>query len=273
MLPTPPVSPQAGSAQRDFVPAGCRAGDDIRSPVARQSRPSRMAGIPAQVGEQGVSPAPGHQTGRRVPGPDRRVGSAPGLRPELRREAQARRRVGSVWQALRDVGPGDTRRATVPGAAPRGAMVRSCKAPVSQPRCRASPWPEICADPAAPGMTSLTRCTAAKGTYKWILQSNADGCHLSGTAACAAPGRASFCLLRCTLRLLQARAATDQAAVCIRTDSRSELACDAFRCGGCCTLLLYEAPEPCDQAFELWSLSWCGAMGIRTPDLLHAMKR
>jgi hypothetical protein len=38
---------------------------------------------------------------------------------------------------------------------------------------------------------------------------------------------------------------------CIRTDSRSELACDAFRCGGCCTLLLYEALEPCDQIFEL----------------------
>ena len=60
---------------------------------------------------------------------------------------------------------------------------------------------------------------------------------------------------------------------CIRTDTRSELACDAFRRGGCCTLLLYEALEPCDQIFELWSLSWCGAMGIRTPDLLHAIQR
>jgi len=54
-------------------------------------------------------------------------------------------------------------------------------------------------------------------------------------------------------------------------DARSELACDGFRCGCCCTLLLYEALEPCDQIFELWSLNWCGAMGIRTPDLLHAM--
>jgi hypothetical protein len=59
---------------------------------------------------------------------------------------------------------------------------------------------------------------------------------------------------------------------CIRTDSRSELACDAFRCGCCCTLLLYEPLELCDQIFDLWSLTWGGAMGIRTPDLLHAMQ-
>ncbi len=58
----------------------------------------------------------------------------------------------------------------------------------------------------------------------------------------------------------------------IRTDSRSELACDAFRSGCCCTLLLYQALEPCGQAFELWHLSWGGAMGIRTPDLLHAIQ-
>ena len=38
---------------------------------------------------------------------------------------------------------------------------------------------------------------------------------------------------------------------CIRTDSRSELACVAFRGGYCCTLLLYEALEPCDHIFEL----------------------
>jgi hypothetical protein len=39
----------------------------------------------------------------------------------------------------------------------------------------------------------------------------------------------------------------------------------------CCTLLLYQTLEPLAQVFELLSLSWCGAMGIRTPDLLHAM--
>jgi hypothetical protein len=74
------------------------------------------------------------------------------------------------------------------------------------------------------------------------------------------------------LGLYSAQTAAGQAAVFIRTDSRSELACDAFRCGCCCTLLLYKALEPCDQIFELWSLSWGGAMGIRTPDLLHAMQ-
>ena len=199
-----------------------------------------MAGIPAQVGEQGVSPAARRQTGRRVPWPDRRVGSASGLPPELRRAAQGRRRArqGGAWRYA-------PRHRTRRRAA--RAMVRARKAPVSQPRCSASPWPEICAGPAAPGLAGLTRCTAAKGTYKWILHSNADGCQLTGTAACAAPRRASFCLLRCTLRLLQARAATR----CIRMDARSELACDAFRSSCCCTLLLYEPLEPCDRDFEL----------------------
>jgi hypothetical protein len=50
-----------------------------------------MAGIPAQVGEQGASSAARHQTGRRVPGPDRRAGPAPGLRPERAARPQARR--------------------------------------------------------------------------------------------------------------------------------------------------------------------------------------
>jgi hypothetical protein len=53
----------------------------------------------------------------------------------------------------------------------------------------ASPSPEICAGLAAPGMAGLTRCTAATGTYKWILQSHADGCHLTDPAACAAAGK------------------------------------------------------------------------------------
>ena len=121
-------------------------------------------------------------------------------------------------------------------------------------------------------MTSLTRCTAATGTCKWVLRGRAGGCHLTDTSACAAGGRASFCLVRPNLGLYPAQAAAGQAAVFIRTDSRSELACDGFRCGCCCTLLLYEALEPCDQIFELWSLNWGGAMGIRTPDLLHAIQ-
>ena len=126
--------------------------------------------------------------------------------------------------------------------------------------------------PAAPGMTSLTRCTAARGTCKWVLRGRADGCHLTDTSACAAGGRASFYLVRPNLRLYPAQTAAGQAAVFSRTDARSELACDGFRCGGCCTLLLYRGLERCDQIFELRSLSWRGAMGIRPPDLLHAMQ-
>ena len=105
--------------------------------------------------------------------------------------------------------------------------------------------------PAAPGMTSLTRCTAARGTCKWVLRGRADGCHLTDTSACAAGGRASFCLVRPNLGLYPAQTAADQAAIFIRTDARSELACDGFRCGGCCTLLLYEPLEPWARAFQL----------------------
>ena len=38
----------------------------------------------------------------------------------------------------------------------------------------------------------------------------------------------------------------------IRTNTRSELACDGFRCGCCCTLLLYQALEPWARVFELY---------------------
>jgi hypothetical protein len=48
-----------------------------------------------------------------------------------------------------------------------------------------------------------------------------------------------------------AQAAAGQAAAFVRTDARSELACDAFRSGCCCTLLLYKALEPWGRDFEL----------------------
>src|ERR1017187_209018 len=42
------------------------------------------------------------------------------------------------------------------------------------------------------------------------------------------------------------------------------------RCG---TLLLYQAPELWGSRFRIISLTCGGAMGIRTPDLLHAIQR
>ena len=101
-------------------------------------------------------------------------------------------------------------------------------------------------------MTSLTRCTAARGTRKWVLRGRADRCHRTGTSACAAARRASFCLVRLNLGLYPAQTAAGQAVVFIRTDARSELACDGFRCGCCCTLLLYQALEPWARDFELY---------------------
>ena len=87
--------------------------------------------------------------------------------------------------------------------------------------------------------------------------------YLSGNSAGAARRVAPpFCLVRHTLRLARARAATAQAAALHPTDARSELACDAFHCGGCCTLLLYEALEPRGQIFELWSMTWVELWGF-----------
>ena len=40
----------------------------------------------------------------------------------------------------------------------------------------------------------------------------------------------------------------------------------------CCILLLYKARELGAQDFEFIYLTWGGATGIRTPDLLHAMQ-
>ena len=40
----------------------------------------------------------------------------------------------------------------------------------------------------------------------------------------------------------------------------------------CCILLLYKAREPWAQDFEFIYLTWGGAEGIRTPDLLHAIQ-
>ena len=161
------------------------------------------------------------------------------------------------------------RRRTWRGARRDRGALHACRyfTRTSAARPRSSPR----VGPAAPGMTSLTRCTAARGTCKWVLRGRADGCHLTDTSACAVGGRASFCLVRPNLGLYPAQTAAGQAAVFIRTDARSELACGGFRCGGCCTLLLYETLEPCDQDFESVALTWGGAMGIRTPDLLHAM--
>jgi hypothetical protein len=41
----------------------------------------------------------------------------------------------------------------------------------------------------------------------------------------------------------------------------------------CCILLLYKVREPWAQDFEFTCLTWGGAKGIRTPDLLHAISR
>ena len=161
----------------------------------------------------------------------------------------------SVWQARRDAGPGDTRRATSTVA---GAMVARLQSRQSAASSRVS----FAGDLRRPGGAWHDWPDPLHGRNRHIQMDLAEPCRWGVTSLtrrpCAAAGRASFYLVRCTLRLLQARAAADEAAAFVRMDDRSELACDGFRCGCCCTLLLYRGLEPYDQIFQLWSLNWCG---------------
>ena len=97
------------------------------------------------------------------------------------------------------------------------------------------------------------------------------GCHLTGTPTCAAGGRASSCLVRLNLGLISGSGRSRPGrrrhphGLQIRTGVR----CFSLR------LLLYfaavRAPGTVGSGFRIILLSWGRAMGIRTPDLLHAM--
>ena len=111
-------------------------------------------------------------------------------------------------------------------------------------------------------MTSLTRCTAAKAPANRSSMAVPKRSTSPAPSPGAARRGAPFCLVRPTLQLSRARAATGQPTALHPHGLQIRTGVRCFRGGGCCTLLLYEALEPCDQVFELWSLSWCGAMGF-----------
>jgi hypothetical protein len=67
----------------------------------------------------------------------------------------------------------------------------------------------------------------------------------------APTGKLMSCLVSGTPGLLRTHSAADRPSAIIRAEAGSELACDAFRSGCCCTLLLYQALEPWAQDFEL----------------------
>jgi uncharacterized protein (DUF1778 family) len=74
------------------------------------------------------------------------------------------------------------------------------------------------------------------------------------------------------MRRLSARGAARHASSLVGGGAISELAYATSRRCRCGTLLLYQAPELRGSGFRIMSLT-CGAMGIRTPDLLHAIQR
>src|ERR1017187_1815451 len=60
-------------------------------------------------------------------------------------------------------------------------------------------------------------------------------------------------------------------AALIRRGALSELAYETSGRCRCGTLLLYQAPKLWGSGFRITTLTCGGAMGIRTPDLLHAI--
>jgi hypothetical protein len=204
--------------------------------------------------------------------------TAPGSRPQLRRAATgAHVRLGAQ-QAGRATG-GERRAPTCPWHprhAQRGAR-HDHGAPHPRPHFSHAasahhPSQEICVGPAAPGMTSLTRCTAAKrhvqigpaGPCRWVPPRR--------TSARAARRGAAFCLARHTLRLSRARAATGRAAALHPHGHQIRTGVRWFSLRRLLYFAAVRAPGTVGSGFRIMLLNWGGAMGIRTPDLLHAMQ-
>ena len=99
------------------------------------------------------------------------------------------------------------------------------------------------------------------------------GCHLTDTAALRRSRKSSrfaWSGALCAYFRLEPQPTRLPPSSAWTTDP--ELACDGFS-----LRLLYfaavRAPGTVGSGFRIMFLTWGGAMGIRTPDLLHAMKR
>jgi len=138
--------------------------------------------------------------------------------------------------------PRRTERATIP--APRVRQLSS--------RASAHPYAQVISMARKlPGVMGLTRCTVAKGPAHTSGQSG-PVCAISLTPR-PVPHEEEprFAWSGSLWAYLQAQVAADQTAAVSRAEASSDLACDDFRRGGCCTLLLYEALEPWARYFEL----------------------
>src|ERR1022692_2690314 len=95
--------------------------------------------------------------------------------------------------------------------------------------------------------------------------------HLAGTSARAARRGAAFCLVRHTLRLSRARAATGRAAALHPHGHQIRTGVRWFSLRRLLYFAAVRAPGTVGSGFRIMLLNWGGAMGIRTPDLLHAI--
>jgi hypothetical protein len=116
------------------------------------------------------------------------------------------------------------------------------------------------------GPAGLTRCAGGKShppkgathQYRCKCQRSGEGRVLPGQGAPSPSRRA---------------ASAGHAGNSARCRSHSRLVDSCIVLLRCCILLLYQARERWAQDFEFIRLTWGGAKGIRTPDLLHAISR
>jgi hypothetical protein len=176
--------------------------------------------------------------------------SAPRRGPALSLPAQVRHRAA----ALRRLGQ----------CHDRGALhVREHRQPAS-----ADGKPEIATAPAASTIACPACCTGGKSQPETVPCPDGARSHADSTPSVMRGKGGTFFLVSPLRVSSRGPAGADgpeglfDAEVGIRTDVRP--AC-------CCTLLLY-LPRTLGSGFRITPLT-CGAMGIRTPDLLHAISR
>jgi hypothetical protein len=214
-------------------------------------------GHPAKSMIKVSSPAARHQTGRRVPGPDRRAG--------VRR---------SVWQARRDAGPGDTRRATgaVPPAPCPARWWRACS---RASQLAASSRVSFAGDLRRPGGAWHGWPDLLHGRNRHIQMDLAEPCRWGVTSLTRRPApqqeesRFAWSGVLCTDFSLEPQPARLPPSSAWTTDPnwRAMVFAAAAAVLCCCTRPWNRGLGISNYAFDLG-----GAMGIRTPDLLHAMQ-
>ena len=119
----------------------------------------------------------------------------------------------------------------------------------------------------------LTVCTGGKSHPQNPRNHGVAGPHTdSGTSVTGSEERTS-CLIRRPCTVSAPGRSKAMPAALTGDGALSEWESGTSRRCRCSTLLLYQAPDLLGSGFRIMAVNCSGAMGIRTPDLLHAIQR